>query len=160
VQEPRGAAASELGFDSSQARATPNHVRGSCSPSYSRCIVLILLAQAKNAKRLALNSRRCLLIRPYDPWRVAADRAGSAQSVTHAGRAHRGQLRGRVLAARSRPVTRDGSGRQNAGTDSSLPRSGAQQAVSRDGKRVSLGLVLAFETLGAAGLETNETILG
>ena len=54
----------------------------------------------------------------YDPWRVAAGRAGeSAQSVTHAGRAFMiVYRRRRVLAARSRPVTRlsGGSGRQNA----------------------------------------------
>ena len=43
TQEPRARAARraarEFGFDSSQARATPNHVRGSCSPSYSGWLV-------------------------------------------------------------------------------------------------------------------------
>ena len=75
----------------------------------------ILLAQAKSAKRLALNSRRCLLIRRM--IHDAALRIANPQSGD-AGRAHRGQLRGRVLAARSRPVTRlsGGNGRQNART--------------------------------------------
>jgi hypothetical protein len=132
VQEPRGAAARELGFDSSQARNHPNHVRGSCSPSYSRWFVWILLAQAKSAKRLALNSRRGLLIRSYDPWRVAAGSRGeSAQSVTHAGRAFIDSL---PLKARPcRPVSSrhppGGSGRQNADTASSMPRTGTQQVA-------------------------------
>ena len=65
----------------------PNHVRGSCSPSYSGWLVPILLAQAKSAKRLALNSRRGLLDQAYDPWRVRWRIARGVRAVRDARRA-------------------------------------------------------------------------
>ena len=54
VQEPRGAAARELGFDSSQARATPNHVRGSCSPSYSKVVRVDLAYSGQKRQKIGL----------------------------------------------------------------------------------------------------------
>ena len=78
----------------------------------------ILLAQAKSAQRLALNSKHGQLIRPHDHGASAADRAGSSRAVRDARRARCGSLEGgRVLAACSRPVTLRLFGRERAAED-------------------------------------------
>jgi hypothetical protein len=114
VQEPRGAAARELGFDSSQVRATPTTYAALALPAISGSSCGILLAQAKSAQARPVDQA-------HNPWRVRWRIArGVRASVTHAGRTHRGQLRGRVLAARSYarlPYLGRGSGRQNARAD-------------------------------------------
>ena len=76
---------SRVGFDSSQARHHPQPRTRLLLFS----VMLILLAQAKNAKRLALNSRRDLLISRMIHGASAADRAG-VRAVRDARRARCG----------------------------------------------------------------------
>ena len=56
------------------------------SPSYSKWLGGRLLAQAKSAKRLVLNSRLCLLIERMILGVILADRAGSSRALRDARR--------------------------------------------------------------------------
>jgi hypothetical protein len=81
----------ELGFDSSQAPCHP-HPRTRLLPSsYSMWFAWILLAQAKTPKRLALNSRNCLLIRRMIHGASVGGSRGEVRAVRDARRARCGQ---------------------------------------------------------------------